>query len=330
MGKHWDAHCGLSLVHFLAFPECQAGNDSVLESIERIALDDFFSAIEISRINNPVVRKQVAQLIAQTHLKVDFGAHPMILGDKLNLNSLDPNERNKARRALEPYVDQAAELGAQRFVVLSGPDPGPANRSAAREALVGSLQCLSEYARSRNITVVLETFDREVDKKALIGPAEEAAAVAAELRRDFADFGLLYDMGHMVLLGETPLPALSTLKEYLCHVHVGNCVKVPGRASFGDLHPRFGYPGSANDIKELVEFLTALFEIGYLTEAPPLGKRPAVGFEVKPQPGESSVAILANLKRAWREAWPHVQNRVPGESHESVYSSYDRAGSGVR
>ena len=111
MDKHWDAYCGLSIVHFLAFPECGSGEGSILESVERVAQDDFFSAIEVSRINDAGVRRKVAHLIEQTHLKVDFGAHPMILGDKYNLNSLDSSERIKATKALEPYIDQAAEIG---------------------------------------------------------------------------------------------------------------------------------------------------------------------------------------------------------------------------
>jgi hypothetical protein len=163
-------------------------------------------------------------------------------------------------------------------------------------------------AAQRQLSVVLETFDREVDKKALIGPAAEAAAIAERIKKDFPDFGLLYDMGHMVLLGETPVQALGKLKGHLAHVHVGNCVNVPGRPSYGDFHPRFGFPGSVNDVPELVEFLDALFEIGYLREGPPVGHRPGVGFEVRPQLGESSALILANLKRAWREAWPSVEN----------------------
>jgi sugar phosphate isomerase/epimerase len=312
MERHWDAYCGLSLVHFLAFPQCQSGDGAILETAERILFDDFFSAIEISRINDPAIREQVAARIAQTHARVDFGAHPIILGNCLNLNSLNREERNSARKALEPYIDQAAELGARRFVLLSGPDPGAAQRIAAREALVSSLQCLAEYGRARNISLLLETFDREVDKKALIGPAEEAASVALELRRDFPDFSLLYDMGHMVLLDEKPLPALRSLKPYLGHVHVGNCVKVAGRTSYGDSHPRFGFPGSENDVPELVEFIEALFEVGYLAENPSLdNRRPAVGFEIKPQPGESSAAILTNLKRAWREAWALVRQGQP-------------------
>jgi sugar phosphate isomerase/epimerase len=311
MERHWDTYCDLSLVHFLAFPQCQSGEVSILETVEQVLFDDFFSSIEISRVNSPKVRREVAELIAQTHAKVDFGAHPMILSHRLNLNSLNSAERNNARKALEPYIDQAAELGAARFVLLSGPDPGAIRRTQARYALVASLQCLAEYTHARKMSLMLETFDREVDKKALIGPAEEAVQVAEELRHDFSDFGLLYDMGHMVLLNEKPLPALRKLKPYLDHVHVGNCVKIPGRASYGDSHPRFGFPGSENDVPQLVEFIEALFEVGYLGEKPPNGKKPAVGFEIKPQPGESSAAILANLKRAWRQAWAMVRQGQP-------------------
>jgi sugar phosphate isomerase/epimerase len=305
--RHWDAYCGLSLVHFLAFPACQNGRGPILDTVARVADDDFFSGIEISRVEDSTLRKQVGQLIAQTHLKVDFGAHPMILGEKLNLNSLVSSERAKARQALQPLIDQANDLGARRFVLLSGPDPGDAQRRAATEALIESLKELCTYARKSGISVVLETFDRKVDKKALIGPAEEAAAVAAAVKEEFPDFGLLYDMGHMVLLDETPLPALRTLKGHLAHVHVGNCVKVPGRPGYGDLHPRFGFPGSANDVPELAEFLEALFQIGYLSEARRAGCRPSIGFEVRPQPGEDSSVIIANLKRAWRQAWPLVR-----------------------
>jgi sugar phosphate isomerase/epimerase len=307
MEKHWDAYCGLSLVHFLAFPDCQGGDGPILESITQIAQDDFFSAIEITRINDSGVRHQVARLIEQTHLGVDFGVHPMILGGKLNLNSLDSAERTKAKEALKPYVDQAAEIGARRFALLSGPDPGEATRAEATRHLIESLQELCAYARERRLPVVLETFDRKVDKRALIGPADEAVAVAATLRKDFPDFALLYDQAHMILLDETPLQGLGKLKEYLAHVHVGNCVTVPGRPSYGDFHPRFGFPGSVNDVAELAGFVDALFQVGYLSENPPIGSRPGVGFEVRPQAGETSAAILANIKRAWRQAWPAVQ-----------------------
>jgi sugar phosphate isomerase/epimerase len=305
MDKNWDAYCGLSIVHFLAFPECMSGAGPILESISAIAYDDFFSGIEISRINDPQIRKQVASLLEQTHLQVDFGVHPVILGEKQNINSLDEGERRRACAAIEAYLDQGAGLNARRFVLLSGPDPGEAQRADATQALTESSYQIAERAEKYHLDVVLETFDRTVDKCALIGPADEAARVAADLRKHHPRFGLLYDMGHMVLLDEKPVPAMTRLQDYLVHVHVGNCVNVKGRTGYGDLHPRFGYPGSANDVPELVEFLNALFILGYLSEEKK-SHRPGVGFEIRPQPGESSAAILANLKRAWREAWPQV------------------------
>lgn len=306
MDTHWDGYCALSLVHFLAFPECQGGDGPILDTVARVAEDDFFSAIEITRVNDAAARGQVAKLIEQTHLQIGFGAHPLILGNKLNLNSLDAAERRHALDTLKPYFAQAAELGAKRFVLLSGPDPGEAARGAATAALVDSLHELYSYAAPYGLGITLETFDRKVDKKSLIGPADEAAALAVTIKKDHPDFGLLYDHAHGVLLDEVPLAALTTIKDHLVHAHVGNCVKVPGRPSYGDQHPRFGFPGSENDVPELVEFIRALFAVGYLRGDSPAGGRPWVGFEVKPQPGESSANILANVKRTWREAWARV------------------------
>jgi sugar phosphate isomerase/epimerase len=306
MKEHWDAYCALSLVHFLAYPEAGGGEGPIAESIVRIAEDDFFSAIEVSRINDPAERKRAAQAIEQTHMGVAFGAQPVILGGKLDPNSLDAAERRRAVQTLQSYMGQAAELGARQFVVMSGPDAAPADRPAAMAALAASLRELCSHAAQFGLAVWLETFDRAVDKKALIGPAGQAAALAAEIRRDFPDFGLIYDQAHMALLDESPLAALTLLKDHLRHAHVGNCVKVPGRPSHGDLHPRFGFLGGEHDVPELVEYVRALFAVGYLRADPPIGARPWLGFEIKPQSGETTEAVLANLKRVWREAWARV------------------------
>jgi len=302
--RHWDHYCALSIIHFLAFPECLGGDGPVLDTIGRIADDDFFSAIEISRINDAGTRRQAASLIEQSHMGIAFSTAPVILGGRLNLNSLETDGRQHAIDTLKPYIAQAAEMGAKRFTILSGPDTARAKRPSASLWLLESIRKLCVYGRQHGVSINLETFDRKVDKKALIGPADEAAALSAAIKPDFPDFGILYDMGHMPLLDESPLLALTTLKDHLVHAHVGNCVKVPGRPAYGDFHPRFGFPGGENDVPQLVEFLRALFEIGYLRENPAV--RPWVGFEMRPQEGETSTAILANIKRTWREAWARL------------------------
>jgi sugar phosphate isomerase/epimerase len=203
---------------------------------------------------------------------------------------------------LEPQIDEAKEIGARRFTVLSGPDPGSEKRERARGILVESLIELCGYAKERGISVTLETFDRTIEKKSLIGPSDEALEVSKAVRKSFPDFGLMYDMGHAPLLDEDPAKALRLLKDHLVHVHVGNCVKKQGLPAYGDQHPRFGISGGENDVSELVKFLRALIDIGYIPPTP-REVSPVIGFELKPVPGEKSETVIANGKRTWKKAW---------------------------
>ena len=292
----------MSIVHFMIYPETMGGTGPILETVTRILNDDFFSMIEITHIDDPSVRKEVASTIDTAHARVSFGAQPVILRGKLDLNSIDQSRRKDTVDKLLPYIDEAKEMGAKRFTVLSGPDPGADKREEARRLLIDSLMTLCSYAKERGVSITLETFDRSVEKKSLIGPSEEALMVAREVKGKFSDFGLMYDMGHAPLLNEDPAQALRLLKEYLVHVHIGNCVKAPGLTAYGDQHPRFGLKGGENDVTQLVQFLRGLRDIGYIPSAPQ-EISPVIGFELKPVPGEKSEMVMANGKRTWRKAW---------------------------
>lgn len=302
MKDSWKPLVDLSIVHFMIFPDTMAGSGPIVETVSRIVNDNFFSMIEVSHINDPQVRRQVAEIIETSHARVAFGAQPPILSQKLDLNSLDESRRREAVKTLLPCIDEAKEIGAKRFTVLSGPDPGPEKREEARGLLVDSLLQLCSYARERGVSVTLETFDRTIEKKSLIGPSPEALSVSKAVRGKFPDFGLMYDMGHAPLLDEDPADALRMLKDHLVHVHVGNCVKTPGHPAFGDKHPRFGLKGGENDVPQLVEFLRALKSIGYIPSTPQ-EISPVIGFELKPGAGETSESVIANGKRSWSKAW---------------------------
>lgn len=292
----------LSIVHFMIFPDTMAGSGPMLETVSRIVNDNFFSMVEVSHVNDPQVRKQVADVIGASHARVAFGAQPPILSQKLDLNSLDESRRRETIKTLLPYIDEAKEIGAKRFTVLSGPDPGPEKREEARRLLVDSLLQLCSYSKERGVSVTLETFDRTIEKKSLIGPSPEALMVSKAVRGKFSDFGLMYDMGHAPLLDENPADSLRMLKDHLVHIHVGNCVKTPGHPAYGDKHPRFGLKGGENDVPQLVEFLRALKSIGYIPSNPQ-ETSPVIGFELKPGAGETSESVIANGKRSWSKAW---------------------------
>lgn len=306
MDKHWSEYLTLSLVHFMAFPETMCGTGPIVETICRAAEDGFFGGLEVGWNHDPALRRQVRATLQSAHLPARFGAQPALLSQKLDLNSSDPEMRARAVDQLKECVNQAAELGLDNLSTVSGIDPGVEKRAEAMGWLADSLHQVCEHGRRSGVSITVETFDRDVDKHALLGPAAEAAEFSALMRQDYADFGIMYDLSHLPLLGEQIRPALTTLQDHLVHAHVGNCVAVPGRESFGDTHPRFGFPGSANDLNELIEFLSALFEIGYLKKDGS-GAKPWVGIEVKPQTGETTPQLLTCTKEAWTEAWLRLQ-----------------------
>jgi sugar phosphate isomerase/epimerase len=157
-----------------------------------------------------------------------------------------------------------------------------------------------------SLQLVLEIFDRDIDKRCLLGPASECAEFAAALRLDVPRFGLLADLSHLPLLNENPAQGLRPIASNLVHVHVGNAF-LGDRAdpAWGDQHPRFGYQGGRNDVDELSEFLRELFAIGYL-KADGRGRRPVISFEVKPTAGEDAWAVIAGSKRTLALAWQQL------------------------
>ena len=302
MLESWESFVDMSIVHFMLHPETMGGDGPILETVSKIANDEFFSMIEITHINNLQVRNQVAEVIRTSHMRVAFGAQPIILSQKLDLNSLNAEKRKETIAKIETLVDEAKEVGARRLTVLSGPDPGDKDRGEAMKLLIESLLQICSYAKEKSVSITLETFDRSVDKKSLIGPSQEAREISKTIQGRFNDFGLMYDMGHAPLLHEDFYEGLSTLKNHLVHVHVGNCVNTQGHPAYGDQHPRFGLTGGSNDVPELVQFLRALRKVGYI-KSTPQEISPVVGFELKPRPGETPESVLVNGKRTWKKAW---------------------------
>lgn len=307
--KSWKEICTLSLVHFMAFPEMQSGEGDFVSTIHQLGDLNFFGALEMGTINNPKARAAVLQIARQRNFKLAVGAQPLILGENLNLNASDLQTRLVARTKIKEGIDQAAEIGAGSFVILSGKDPGDDQRQQAYEFLEESILALADHARQYAIRIMLEVFDRAVDKKALVGPSVEAAPLARKIRLSYPEFGLLYDMGHMPLLNETPAQALALLQGLLAEVHLGNCVLTPGANAFGDKHPRFGFDGGVNSTPELVSFLEALLATGYLKENQASEDLPWVGFEIRPHGSETTALILENIMETWNNAWEQVESR---------------------
>lgn len=311
MQSPWSDYFRLGIVHFMAYPEVGSDESRMLPTIAAVAADADFEVVELKGVSDPSLRREIRRLCESAHLSVAYGAQPTVLGRRLNPNSLDEAERLHALQVLKQAVDEAVEMGAQGFALLSGIDPGEERRALACQALENSLVELCRYADEKaSLPVVLEVFDRSIEKNALVGPTALAAEIASRVRQQVENFGLMVDLSHLPLLNETAAEALTAAADYLVHAHIGNCVmRDPKHAAYGDYHPRFGIAGGENDVPELAEYLRWLFRVGYLGGSG--SERPIVSFEVKPMPGEKSEAVIAGAKRTLAAAWALVSNDGP-------------------
>jgi len=294
----------------MVFPETLRGEGPILETVSKIALDEFFSAIEVSWVKDPETRVKLGKLLEPTYLDVVFCGGPPILIQKLDMNSFDPSVRRAAVKGVKALVDEAYTVGAKILVTCSGPDTAQEKRGQAKNLLVESLKEVCTYAEQKTesytLFVTLENFDREYDKKLLIGPTIEAMEIAEAVRKKHKNFGLTVDLSHLPLLKETPEEALLTAKDCLEHVHIGNCVMADrAHPLYGDQHPRFGVEGGENQVEDLVAFLRALKNIGYFGKKT-VTRLPVVSFEVRPSTGETSEIVIASSKRVFLDAWARL------------------------
>ena len=276
---------------------------NVVDSVKKICCDDYFGALEVTKMDSDEERETVKKMLEQSHLKVCYGAQPRLLGPGLNPNDLDEDGRKKAEHTLLEAIDEAHYLGATGIAFLAGKWT-PETREDAYKQLLKTTRAVCDYAAAKGMMVELEVFDFDMDKAALIGPAPYAARFASDMRMTHSNFGLLVDLSHFPTTYETSQFVVRTLRPYITHLHIGNAVIKKGCDAYGDQHPRFGFPESANDVEQLVDFFRVLKTEGFLQPENPY----VLSLEVKPWGKEDGDIILANTKRVINRAWALVED----------------------
>lgn len=285
-------------IRWMSFPKM-----GVLESTKRIASDDYFDAIEITKCKDNEEREAVKKILEQSHLKVCFGAQPCLLGPKLNPNDINEEGRKAAEAVLMDAIDEAEYLGAEGIAFLAGKWEEE-TKAQAYEQLLKTTRNICDYAAKKGMMVELEVFDFDMDKAALIGPAPYAAKFAADMRTTNNNFGLLIDLSHFPTTYETSRFVIQTLRPYITHLHFGNAVVKKGCTAYGDKHPRFGFPNSANDTAELADYLNVLKQEGFFRAENPM----VLSMEVTLAGDEDEEIVLANTKRVLNRAWALVED----------------------
>jgi len=285
-------------IQWMSFPRMDG-----LESLKTICRDDYFDVIEVNTNKLGSIMEEAKALLEQSHLKVCYGAQPALLGPKLNPNDLDEEGRKQAEEVLKDAVDKAEYFGAKGIAFLSGKWTVETREESYAQLLKTTIN-VCKYAATKGMNVELEVFDYDIDKASLIGPAPLAARFAAEVRTYCPNFGLLVDLSHFPITYECSKDVIRTCRPYITHLHFGNAVADPKAEGYGDLHQRFGYPNSANDISELYDFLKVLKEEGFFNADDPM----VLSMEVQPTAKEDELTVLANTKRCLNRAWAMLED----------------------
>lgn len=297
-------YCRMGIVLGMAYPECATSEQAYLSSLKKILTDPFFQVVELGSLPFATIEEAVTSMVRVAHCDMTYSGHSLLFSQKLNINSLDEKERQKAVQVLKQGIEEAYGWGCEEFQFLSRHYEQGKEEAYLRQLIISTKE-LCAYAQEKgDMTVCLEVFDHTIDKKSLLGPAHLVRRYAESVCKDHDNFGIMVDCSHIPMIGESIDEAIDPVKDYIRHVHVGNTfLSDTSHPSYGDYHPRFGYPGSENDTQYLTAFLQKMKDIGYLYD----GGENMLSFEVKPQGREDSDLVVANAKRTLLSAWKKVR-----------------------
>lgn len=292
------------------FPFSQSQPEQMISSLLMILEDPFFTAVEVSYIADKETRELAAKYMAYSGVEIIFNGGDAARELQIDLSSLDPAVRNKSIDSGKMLIDHCYELNAKIMHIVTGKFEGDENKQQNIEAFITSTMELCKYAKEKadtyELCISLEIGDRHVDRKYLLGPTHEAVHAARVIRSEYDNFGLLLDQSHLPIMGEDPHKSLWMAKDYLTHIHLGNCYLKDRQASyFGDKHIPFGIKETEVGVDELTAFIRTLHGIDFFKSPKPT-RKPVMTFEVGRLENESPKLVIANIKRAFFEAWANA------------------------
>ena len=93
MNESLHKYMKVGIVHFMAFPSTIKGEGPIFETAKKIAVDEYFTVIEITTIKDDAEREKVRKMLKTSHMTVCFGAQPRLLTSGLNINDLNEEKR---------------------------------------------------------------------------------------------------------------------------------------------------------------------------------------------------------------------------------------------
>jgi sugar phosphate isomerase/epimerase len=300
MRKDIRNYARLGFVHHILYPDCTKDPEYHIETLLNLIQREDIETLDCYIPYGDEIRKKVIDKIRKCGKEVVYDLHTFP-SRKISLGSLDPQEQGLSRIVIKDQINIAGAIGAKGLVFASGADI-PDNRGAAKSCFSDFCRWFCSELEQYGINALLEPFDRDIDKKFLLGPINECVDFLDSLSSEVKNIGIELDFAHLPLIGDDFQYSIYKTAHYLKRVHLGNCVlKNKKSPLYGDHHPPIGIEGGEIDVAELIVILKGLLEIGYIDKY----RRGAIVLEITPFPGKSLEYTIDDnierLEKAWRE-----------------------------
>ncbi|TLU97292.1 TIM barrel protein [Dyadobacter luticola] len=201
-----------------------------LTEIVTTAAKEGYDAVEIRGLQGELYLPKCAEFstpeqIASTRkLFADHKIEICNLGASTALHHLDAEKRKKNLDEGRAFIDLAQQLGCPYVRVFPNDLPKDQDREQTINMIAEGLLELANYAKGKNVTVLLESHGEVIWKDMLLRIMKQA---------EHPNVGLIWDIFNMwSVTKEPPAEVYAALKKYIRHAHIKDGRLVDGKLAY--------------------------------------------------------------------------------------------------
>lgn len=240
------------------YPNAITDAKLMLKLIDKVKKQELFHCAEIYFEGSKEDENVIKKALSDADLKAVYLGGLPIKRDGVDISSENETERKKGVESCKEHIEHAVCLGCEKIVIGSGPDWKKDDcQKYIAEQMRKSLEELDDFCRGTQFEVSLEPFPVKTDPCLAVGGTE----LVQEIFKDsyFTNTGITFDTSHFSQLGEDIEESFQSLKPWIHHIHLANCVMKDKKSPlYGDKHPTFSQKDGDFSIEGMHDFYQAL------------------------------------------------------------------------
>jgi sugar phosphate isomerase/epimerase len=192
--------------------------DWSFQKITDFAVQHHYTGIEVRGIQRQMDLTKCPEFSNEENRKTTLalmkekGLRFVGLGSSANMHLAEGAERNKSLAEARSFIDLAQQINCPYIRVFPNRFPKEQDKSETMDLIIKGLLELGDYAKEKNVTVLMETHGDVVKSEDLEKIMQSAG---------HKNVGLVWDISNMwTITKEPPAEVYQRLKKYIRHTHI--------------------------------------------------------------------------------------------------------------